>query len=82
MNPLNETDVSRQQARSWSGRLGSLAATSPAVRPEAPFPQLDSRHPAAFPTRLLSILDNLRQRHQRREHAADKLRANEFVMAP
>jgi hypothetical protein len=80
MNPLNETDVSRQQARSWSGRLGSLAAASPAVRPGAAFDQLDA--PPPLPTRLLSILDNLRQRHQRQQHAAAKLRANEFMMAP
>jgi hypothetical protein len=79
MTPLNETDVARQQARSWSGRLGTLAAELPATRPEAAFTQLDSRHPAAFPARLLSILDSLRQRHQRRQQAADKLRANEFM---
>jgi hypothetical protein len=80
MNPLNETDVARQQARSWSGRLGNLAAASPATRPGAAFDQLDA--PPPLPPRLLSILNYLRQRHQRREHAADKLRANEFVMAP
>ena len=81
MKPANETAVSRQQARSWSGRLGNLAAASPATRSEAAFPQLDNA-PPPLPTRLLSILDNLRQRHQRREHAADKLRANEFMTAP
>jgi hypothetical protein len=80
MNPLNETDVVRQQARSWSGRLGNLAAELPATGPEAAFTQLDA--PPPLPTRLLTILDHLRQRHQRREHAADKLRAQEFVMAP
>jgi hypothetical protein len=80
MTPLNETDVARQQARSWSGRLGNLAAASPTTRPEAAFTQLDA--PPPLPTRLLSILDNLRQRHQRQEDAADKLRAQEFMMAP
>jgi hypothetical protein len=34
-----------------------------------------------FGTRLAAILDQLRQRHQRRqEHAADKLLANEFIL--
>jgi hypothetical protein len=82
MNPLNETDVARQQARSWSGRLGSLAAELPAIRPEAAFTQLDNAPPSALPTRLLSMLGHLRQRQQRRQEAADKLRANEFMMAP
>jgi hypothetical protein len=82
MNPLHDSDLASQQARAWSGRLGSLAATSPATGPDAGFTQLDSRHPAAFPARLLSILDNLRQRAQRRQQAADKLSANEFMMAP
>jgi hypothetical protein len=81
MNLLNENDRSRQAARAWSERLGSLAAASPATRPEATFLLLD-KAPPPLPTRLLSILDNLRQRHQEREHAADKLRANEFMMAP
>jgi hypothetical protein len=79
MNPLNETDVARQQARTWSERLGNLAAELPATGPDAAFTQLDSRHPVAFPARLLSILDNLRQRAQRRQQAADKLRANHFI---
>jgi hypothetical protein len=81
MNPLNETDVARQRGRSWSGRLGNLAAELPAIRPEAAFNQL-SAPPAAFLTRLAAIFNHLRQRHQRREHAADKLRAQEFIMGP
>jgi hypothetical protein len=81
MNPLNETDVAMQQARTWSERLGSLAAELPATRHYAALTQLGTP-PAALPTRLTSILNHLRQRHQRRQHAADKLRANEFVMAP
>ena len=78
MNPANETDVARQQARSWSERLGTLAAASPAARPGAAFTQLDA--PPPLPTRLAWILDHLQER--RREDAADKLRAQEFVMAP
>jgi hypothetical protein len=79
MTPLNETDVARQQARSWSGRLGSLAAELPAVSPEAAFTQLDTPR-SALPTRLSWILNHFRQRHQRRQEAADKLRANHFIM--
>jgi hypothetical protein len=82
MNPLNETDEARQQARFWSERLGTLAAAFPAVRPGAAFDQLDTASGSVLPTRLLSVLDDLRQRHQRREHAADKLRANEFMTTP
>jgi hypothetical protein len=81
MTLLNDNHTARQDARGWSGRLGSLAAELPATRPEATFTQLGAL-PAALPTRLTLILNQLRQRHQRREHAADKLRAQEFVMAP
>jgi hypothetical protein len=82
VNPLNETDEARQQARTWSGRLGTLAAELPAIRLGAPFNQLDATPLAALPTRLTSILNHLRQRAQRRQEAADKLRAQEFIMAP
>ena len=81
MSPLHETDLARQQARAWSGQLGALAAASPATRPGAPFTQLNAP-PSALPARLSAILDHLRQRARTREQAADKLRANEFVMAP
>jgi hypothetical protein len=82
MNLLNENDAARHDARTWSGRLGNLAAELPAVRPGAAFTHLDSALPSALPARLSLILDRFRQRHQRQQHAADKLRANEFVMAP
>jgi hypothetical protein len=81
MNPLHDSDLARQQARAWSEHLGTLAAASPAVRPGAAFTQLGTP-PSALPTRWLSILDNLRQRHQRQQDAADKLRVQEFIMAP
>jgi GNAT superfamily N-acetyltransferase len=68
-----------QYARNWSGRLGSMAAELPAIKPEGPFTQLVTVSPAAFPTRLSSILDHLRQRRQRQQHAADNLRAQEFL---
>jgi hypothetical protein len=77
MNMLNENDTIRQQATTLSARLGNLAASSSAIRPQAAFDQLDSA--PTLPTRLSSILDHLRQRAQRREHAADKLRAQEFM---
>jgi hypothetical protein len=80
MKLLNENDKARQDARSWSGRLGDLAASSPAVRSEAAFDQPDA--PLPLSTRLSSILNHLRQRARRRQDAAEKLRAQEFVMGP
>jgi hypothetical protein len=77
-----DSDAARQAARTWSGRLGTLAAASPAVRPGAALTQLGAALPPALPIRLAPILNHLRQRHQRRQHAADELRAEEFVMAP
>jgi hypothetical protein len=77
MNPLYANDVTRQQATALSERLGILAAASSSARPGAAFNQLDATAP--LPTRLSSILDHFRQRAQRRENAADKLRAQEFM---
>jgi hypothetical protein len=77
MNMPNDNEPIRQQARSWSQRLGTLAAASSAIKPGAALNQLDAT--TSLPTRLSSILDHLRQRAQRREHAADKLRAQEFM---
>jgi hypothetical protein len=82
MNLLTDSDAARQAARSWSGRLGNLAAELPLIRPEAAVTKLDTTPPSALPARLSAILLHLRQRHQRQEHAADKLRAQEFVMGP
>jgi len=78
MNLLYENDPARQAAISLSERLGSLAAKSPAIRPEAAFPQLDPAAPAISP-RLASILQHYRQRAQTRELMHHKLRANEFM---
>jgi hypothetical protein len=82
MSLLNENDRARQAARTWSGKLGSLAAELPATRPDAAFNPLDTAPPFALPTRLSSILNYLRQQARRRESAADKLRANEFMAGP
>jgi hypothetical protein len=79
MNPLHGTDLARQQARAWSGQLGALAATSSTTRRGAALPQLDPTLPSDLPTRLSVILHHIRKRSHRREHAADKLRANEFM---
>jgi hypothetical protein len=68
MNFLNENDG----ARTWSGRLGTLAAESPMTN----LPQFD-RIPST--TRLAAILSHFHRRQQSREHAADTLRANEFL---
>jgi hypothetical protein len=77
MNPLN--DAARRDARSWSGRLGSLAAELPAPRPEATISQLGTVSPT-FPTHLSSILEHFRRRHQRQQDTAEKHRAQEFLM--
>jgi hypothetical protein len=79
MNQLNDNHAARHDARTWSGRLGSLAAELPAPRPTGALTHLDAVSPAGLPTRLSSILDHLRQRRQRQEHAADQLRAQEFL---
>jgi hypothetical protein len=81
MIPLNDTDPGRQAARSWSERLGNLAAASSSSRPDGAFNQPDAP-PPAIPPRLASVLNHLRRRAQAREHAAEKLRLNEFHMAP
>jgi hypothetical protein len=81
MTPLHETDLARQQARAWSEHVGALAAGSPAIRPQAPFTQLDAP-PSALTPRLSAILSRLRQRRQRQELVAGKLRAQEFIMGP
>jgi hypothetical protein len=77
MNPFNPNDPTRQTARAWSAKLGSLAAAQPANRRDVTVPQ----HSGAVPTRLAAVLTHLRQRAERRQHAADQLRAEEF-MAP
>jgi hypothetical protein len=79
MNPLTDNDTARQDARDWSGRLGHLAAELPAPSHAGILPQFQTASPAAFPTRLSLILDHLRQGRQRQEHAADQLRAQEFL---
>jgi hypothetical protein len=79
MNLLGDNDAARQAARTWSEQLGNLAAELPARGPETAFTQLDAT-PHALPTGLSAILNHFRQRAERQEHAADKLRAQEFVM--
>jgi hypothetical protein len=73
MNSLN--DSARQEARTWSEHLGSLAAASPVSRPEEASPQLD----ADLSARLSAILSHFQQRRARQEHAAEELRAREFL---
>jgi hypothetical protein len=79
MNCTNEHDPARQAALALSGRLGSLAAERPAARPGVNVTQSDAVTPA-LPPRLSAILGHLRQRARIREHAADKLRANVFLV--
>jgi hypothetical protein len=77
MNSLNDT--ARQAARSWSEQLGSLAAASPVSRPDTSTAQLDNVPPADLSSRLSAILSHFRQRRARQEHAAEELRAREFL---
>jgi hypothetical protein len=81
MTPLRETDLAKEQARAWSAHLGTLAAASPATRPGAAFTQLNAPT-SALPARLSAILNLLGQRARRQEQAADKIRAQEFIMPP
>jgi hypothetical protein len=76
MNPLTDPDPARQAARAWSGRRGTLAAST-ATQPETAFAQLGAALP--LPSRLAAILGHFRGRAERREQATDKLRANEFM---
>ena len=78
MNPLTDPEPARQAARAWSERLGSLAAST-ATRPETAFAQLGPAAASPLPTRLAAVLGHFRARADRCEHAADKLRANEFM---
>jgi hypothetical protein len=77
MNSLNDT--ARQAARTWSEHLGNLAAASRANRPEAVPTQLDFAPPTDLSTRLSAILSHFRQRRARQQHAAEELRAREFL---
>jgi hypothetical protein len=78
MNPLNDNDPARQAARDWSEYLGSLAG-SMATGPETALVRPGAAGAPPVPSRLAAILDHFRARAGRREHAADKLRANEFL---
>jgi hypothetical protein len=53
-----------QQARSWSARLGAVAAENAASQ---------------LATRLAAILDHLRRRQEARQDAHDKLRAHLLI---
>jgi len=75
---ISFNDPARQAALTLSAHLGNLAAASREARPEETFTQLDSAAPA-LPARLSAILGHFRQRAWMREHAADKLCANEFM---
>jgi hypothetical protein len=76
---INEHDLARQATLALPERLGSLAAERPAARPEANVTQFDAAAPALTP-RVSAILGHLRHRARTREHAADKRRANEFMV--
>lgn len=79
MTPLNAANEARQAARTWSGQLGNLAADLPVSTPEGIISQFNpsSTPPLSAPSN--AVLTRLWQRAQRREHAANKLRAQEFL---
>jgi len=67
MQPLLDNDPARQQARTFSAQLGTLAgqnATAPAM-----------------PTRLAAILQDLKARNRAREDLQAKINATHFIMA-
>jgi hypothetical protein len=76
MSPLFDNAMTNQDARSWSEKVGILAAQLPAasLSPFDPLPSADA------PTRLSTILHHFRQQWQRQEDAEHKLRAQVFVM--
>jgi hypothetical protein len=79
MNRLHDNAAASQNARSWSQKVGILAAQLPATRPATSLPQFDPLSSADDPTRLSTILHHLWQRQKKREDAEHKLLANEFV---
>jgi hypothetical protein len=78
MKPLHPTGPTRQSAQAFSERLGSLAAEFPSTQPAPTATQLNAT-PAPLPTRLFALLADFRQRAQRRQETAEKLRAEEFM---
>jgi hypothetical protein len=78
MNSFSPTGPTRQAAQNFSERLGSLAAESASSRPATPAPLLDAT-PVPVPTQLTSLIARVRQRSQRQEEAAEKLRAQDFL---
>jgi hypothetical protein len=76
MNRFDNNTPARQDARTWSEKVGILAAQLPATSlpPFNPLPSADA------PSRLSTILHHFWQRRQKREDAEHKLRANEFVI--
>jgi len=73
MNLVNRNDT----ARTWSERLGNLAAESQPIRPQADVSQIGTQSTAVSP-HLSALLQQL-HRNRRQEQAADKLRVHEFL---
>ena len=80
MNPLFHNATANQDPRTWSEKVGILAAQLPATRSATSPPPFDPLLSVDAPTRLSTILHHFRQRRQRKEDAEHKLRAQEFVM--
>jgi len=76
MNRFDNNTLARQDAQSWSEKVGILAAQMPATS----LPPFDPLLSADAPARLSTILHHFRQRQQKREDAEHKLRAQEFVI--
>jgi hypothetical protein len=75
MISLNDQDPVHRSARNLSKQLGTLAAEQ---HPDAALPPFDPAAPGISP-RLASILEHFRKRAMTREHAAHKLKFNEFM---
>lgn len=79
MNTLNDT--THQDARHWSAQLGATSAELAAARSRQGFHQPGGQAGvAALPQRVVDLLTRVGQRTQSQEHAADQLRAKEFMM--
>lgn len=80
MNLIEVNDPFRQDVRRWSAHLSKLAADVPAPTAEKALAPFDFASIPALPARLSSVLIRLSQRNRTREHAADKLRVQEFLV--
>jgi len=80
MSSINANDAAQQVARSWSERLGSLAAQLRQTRPTTVVLQPGDVTGYGAVSRGLSAILPLGQHNPAQEHAADKLKVQEFLV--